>query len=381
MAENPTARRYDGIDVLRGISILAVLVHHIHLRLMFNHVSFEKMLPAWLPRILFWNGANGVTVFFAISGFLITSMSLRRWGSLGAISLRDFYRLRFARIAPLLIALLVVLSGLHLGRVQGFVIPAERASLARAIVAALTFHVNWLEAARGYLPGSWDVLWSLSVEEVFYLVFPMLCWVTRGGKWLIVLLGAVVATGPFARVFTHNELWADYGYLSCMDGIALGCLAALVAPQVRERVLTLRCMRVLGILLIALVLLCKPWVRAMHIYQTGLDFTLLALGTSLLLVPIAAANRNGRWPSSPLRWMGRNSYEIYLTHMFVIMFGVQIFLARKWTVAKAPAYSLLLLILCVLLGAAVARWFSEPLNRRLRSKRSRVPEQALRRPA
>ena len=372
MPDISPARRYDGIDILRGISILAVLVHHIHLRFLFNHVSFEKLLPSWLPRILFWNGANGVTIFFAISGFLITSMSLRRWGSLDNISPRAFYRLRFARIAPLLIALLIALSALHLAHVEGFVIPSDRASLPRALLAALTFHINWLESARGYLPGNWDVLWSLSVEEVFYLFFPLLCLVSRSRRVLIPVLTLLVIAGPFARVFSHNELWADYGYLSCMDGIALGCLAALAAPYFRERPRTLLAMRIAGITLMLLVLCAKPWARAIHLYQTGLDFTALALGTALLLIPISAANRQGRWPSAPLRWLGRNSYEIYLTHMFVLMFGIQFFLARGWRSRQAPLYGLLELVLCALLGAAVARWYSEPLNRRLRSSSAPV---------
>jgi peptidoglycan/LPS O-acetylase OafA/YrhL len=366
LPESQKQRRFDGIDILRGISILAVLVHHIHLRLMFNHVSFEKMLPAQVGRILFWNGANGVTVFFAISGFLITSMSLRRWGSLGSIRPREFYRLRFARIAPLLLALLLILSVLHLTHVTGFVIPAERASLPRALVAALTFHVNWLESVHGYLPGSWDVLWSLSVEEMFYLFFPLICLITRGRRALVAVLCLFVVAGPFARVFTHNELWADYGYLSCMDGIALGCLAALAMPRLVDRPRLLMAMRFSGIALMVLVLAAKPVVRGLHMYQSGLDFTALALGTALLLIPISVGNRPGSRFSSPVRWMGRNSYEIYLTHMFVVMFGVQFFLARQWGASRAPIYSVGLLVLCVLLGAAVAKWFSEALNRRLR---------------
>ena len=356
--------RYDGIDILRGISILAVLLHHIHIRLMFNHVSFEKMLPAQLGRILFWNGANGVTVFFAISGFLITSMSMRRWNSLAEIKPREFYRLRFARIAPLLIALLAVLSIFHLAKVPGFAI--TRSSLPRALAAALTFHVNWLESAHGYLPGSWDVLWSLSVEEVFYIFFPLLCVFTRRPRILYPLLCTFVVAGPFARVFTHNQLWADYGYLSCMDGIALGCLAAIAAPYLRGNRFILVILRVSGILLMLLVLTAKPLVRFLHLYQAGLDFTALALGTAFLLIPISIANRDGTSLSSPLRWLGRNSYELYLTHMFVVMFGVQWFVARAWPVTTAPLYSVGLLLLCAGLGELVARWYSEPLNRRLR---------------
>ncbi|HVZ31978.1 MAG TPA: acyltransferase family protein, partial [Polyangiaceae bacterium] len=115
-------------------------------------------------------------MFFVISGFLITTNSLGRWGSLPAVDARRFYQLRFARIAPTLAMLLAVLSVLHLAGVEGYTINTERATLPRALLAAATFHLNWFEAVRGfYLPPSWDVLWSLSVEESFYLIFPLAC--------------------------------------------------------------------------------------------------------------------------------------------------------------------------------------------------------------
>ena len=159
---------------------MAVVLHHINLRFLINEVSFKPHFPTNWARILFWNGANGVTVFFAISGFLITTTVIRRWGSLAPCMLWIFTSCALHELGPLLLALLAVLSVLHLSHVQGFEIPPERASLGRALLAAMTFHINWLEAARGYLPANWDVLWSLSVEEVFYLFFPLICWLTRG---------------------------------------------------------------------------------------------------------------------------------------------------------------------------------------------------------
>jgi peptidoglycan/LPS O-acetylase OafA/YrhL len=101
--------------------------------------------------------------FFVVSGFLITSTMLRRWGSIGEVNVRDFYLLRFARIAPLLLLLLVVLSVLDLIHVKGFVVSQKIGGLGRALLAAVTFHINLLEARRGYLPSSWDILWSLSL--------------------------------------------------------------------------------------------------------------------------------------------------------------------------------------------------------------------------
>ncbi|HXS12626.1 MAG TPA: acyltransferase family protein [Acidobacteriaceae bacterium] len=121
----PAVPRLDGIDVLRGLSILAVILLHILIRFAGQHV---RLGWDWLPytrHFVFLNGGNGVTTFFAVSGFLITLTSLRRFGSLDAIRPRTFYRIRFARIMPLLLLMLLVLSALHLLRVEGYVINAK----------------------------------------------------------------------------------------------------------------------------------------------------------------------------------------------------------------------------------------------------------------
>ena len=146
-------------------------MNHVNMRLRLARIPYTHGLPDQLVSALVWNGQQGVQIFFAVSGFLITSTALRRWGDRTPI--RDFYRLRFARIAPLLLALLAILSVLHLAQVKNFVINPKVATLPKALFAALTFNVNVLEAQHGYLPANWDILWSLSVEEVFYFCFPL----------------------------------------------------------------------------------------------------------------------------------------------------------------------------------------------------------------
>lgn len=125
-------RRLAGIDVLRGIAIFFVLMNHVNIRLLQNKVPYMNGIARPLIGALVWNGQNGVQIFFAVSGFLITSMSLRRWGNLSQVRVRDFYRLRFARIAPLLLLLLAVLSALHLAGVNLFVVNPARTTLGRA---------------------------------------------------------------------------------------------------------------------------------------------------------------------------------------------------------------------------------------------------------
>jgi peptidoglycan/LPS O-acetylase OafA/YrhL len=134
------------------------------------------------------------------------------------VNLREFYQLRFARIAPLLLILLAILSGLHLAHIRGFVVSQKDGGLGRALLAALTFHINLLEARRGYLPASWDIMWSLSVEELFYLFFPA-CRLFRRGRFLLIPLLVPFVLGPIARsrAFNPNPVSREYSYLGGMD--------------------------------------------------------------------------------------------------------------------------------------------------------------------
>src|SRR5665213_2933374 len=144
MAESPHRNpakswtRIDGIDCLRALAIFYVLMNHVNMRLLGAHVPYLKTLPPQLAWSLVWQGQRGVQIFFAVSGFLIASTSIRRWGSLSKVRLRDFYLIRFARIAPLLLTLLAVLSFLHALRVDYYVVSAKAGGLPRALLAALT---------------------------------------------------------------------------------------------------------------------------------------------------------------------------------------------------------------------------------------------------
>jgi len=372
----PAAERSQTIDLLRGLSVCFVILLHINIRIPFKTSPIGAAWPKWAISDLFRNGHNGVVIFFVISGFLITSMSLRRWGGLEGMRPAAFYRMRFARIAPLLAAVLAALSVLHLCNVSGFVIDAKTASLPRALFAAATFHLNWLEAQRGYLPGNWDVLWSLSVEETFYLAFPLACWLRKRWLWAL-LIAALIVSGPFARaMWTQNDLWQDKSYLACMDAIALGCLAAWLANR---RPLARAWRWALGLLggaMIGVMLFFKIAIGAMHLY---LDHTydcttsFLAVGAAMLLWAQAASPTIGwRWLrllSLPLRVVGRSSYEIYLTHMFVVTALFNLY--QRWgsPIAQAPQWFAAMLMLAIALGVVVDRWFSAPLNRLLRGAR------------
>ena len=118
-------KRLDGVDLLRGLAIFFVLMNHVNIRLLGAKVPYTRGLPTQLVSAFVWNGQFGVQIFFAVSGFLITSTTLRRWGSPSWVSPRDFYLLRLARIAPLLVLLLTVLSGLHSAQFKDSLSPED----------------------------------------------------------------------------------------------------------------------------------------------------------------------------------------------------------------------------------------------------------------
>lgn len=115
-----------GIDILRGISILAVLLLHLNLRIDFKQTWLGASLPRPWFNLFFWSGFHGVALFFVISGFLITLSSLKKWESLPEMNARAFYLYRFARIMPLLSALLLVLGIRHGLQVPNFTLNPEK---------------------------------------------------------------------------------------------------------------------------------------------------------------------------------------------------------------------------------------------------------------
>jgi len=367
------------IDVLRGLAIALVLLNHVNMRLFLAKLSFWQGLPESVHDALVWNGQNGVQIFFALSGYLITSTSLRRWGTLSSIRVGEFYALRFARIAPLLLALLAVLSALHFFGTPGFVVGEETGGLGRALIAALTFHINLLEAQRGYLPGSWDILWSLSVEEVFYLSFPMVCVLAGSlvgrGKLLIVILLGFVVMGPLARtVLTQgDEVWREVSYLGGMDAIAMGCLTALIVSRVAIGAAVRGWLLFIGVAGMAYVLSLSD----LALQRMGLDMSVL--GLCVCFVVTATASRQSLAGAAvndqragarrlalgaPLRWLGRRSYEVYLTHMFVVMSFFGAFKAIGG--AAVTLLFALVILVSALLGGVVEHYYSEPMNRLLR---------------
>jgi peptidoglycan/LPS O-acetylase OafA/YrhL len=365
------APRNAGIDVLRGLSIVLVIVHHVAIRIPLRKTLLARVFPTRVLDALGSNGYEAVFVFFVISGFLITTNSLNRWGRLEDIDVRGFYVRRAARIVPCLLVLVLVLSALHAADVNDFKIVNARQSLPRTVFSALGLHLNWYEGHTGWLPGSWDVLWSLSIEEAFYFCFPIVCVAFAGRRLFVPALVLLAASLPWTRAaLAGNEIWQEKAYLPGMSAIAVGVLAALLVRHRRAPVA-----RVVRLLAVA----GAVGVGSMFIVE-DLLWRVLGNGTILVLTVSAAAivvachwmAQQGQQQLSAgtawLRSFGRLSYECYLTHMFVVFAVVGVFNATHASLAHGYLWYLAALVASWLLGKLVARFFSVPCEMSVRAR-------------
>ncbi|MBB5207541.1 acyltransferase family protein [Chiayiivirga flava] len=374
MTAGPSALqpRNAGIDLLRGLSIVLVVLHHLGLRFPLK----DGVLADWLPRgvlnALIYNGYEAVFVFFVISGFLITTHVLRRDGGLARLDARGFYVRRATRILPTLTLIVALLAALHLLGVPHHVIDTERQSLGRAVLAVFGLHLNWYEGQTGYLPGGWDVLWSLSIEEAFYVAFPLLCLAVRRERWLMLLLAVFALSLPLTRAaLADNAIWQEKAYLPGMAAIAAGVFGALLAARWRAppRAVVWLLATLSTAMLASTLLFGVLWWR-----WIGNGYVLvLTLSTMALLVALQFdERRNGAVPvPRGLRWlasMGRLSYEMYLTHMFVVFVTVGIVGAVQGDMRWAVLWYLPAVLASWALGAALAHGFSMPVERALRRR-------------
>jgi peptidoglycan/LPS O-acetylase OafA/YrhL len=140
----------------------------------------------------------------------------------------------------------------------------------------------------GYFNYCLNIYWSLSVEEVFYIAFPLLCLLFKRARYIVPCWIALIIIGPLYRSFhTDNEIIALYGYLSCFDAIAIGCCAALIAKKIQFRNWWGSAIQYgAGLLLIAV----YPYSNIMNNVVIGVS--LLAIGTAALLIGAKNAELN-----------------------------------------------------------------------------------------
>jgi peptidoglycan/LPS O-acetylase OafA/YrhL len=368
---NLTISRNARIDFLRGVAISCVLILHFSLAYGVKNNPFLSIMEPSMLRAIVFNGNFGVTMFFVVSGFLITSNSLTRWKDLQRINARKFYLLRFARIMPcllLVLAIIVILGSLNvpffINTDGGHHLPTSYFLI--SVGSVLTFWHNVLMQSDGYVNYCIDIYWSLSVEEVFYLALPIVCLLLRR-TWLIVLVCIIaILIGPIYRSqHIDNEIFFMYGYLACFDAIAFGCLTALLARRVALAPKFRRAMRVIAGVTLGSVYLC------------GIDrheifgFTFIALASAAFLLGAANDDSPG-WTtgrlSAGIRWLGQHSYELYLFHIVVLALLRNVMSKEQMSYAMYLPWFVLFMSISTLTAWLIARFVSEPANAAIRQR-------------
>jgi peptidoglycan/LPS O-acetylase OafA/YrhL len=283
--------RIASLDGLRAVSVLLVLL---------GHESNCAGAPAWL-KLLEPYANFGVRVFFVISGFLITHLLLREREKTGTISLQAFYVRRFYRIFPAAYAFIAVIAVSRWSSLSG-----------ADVTVALTYLSNYHEG-RPWVLGH---LWSLAVEEQFYLLWPfvLMRWHSRRAE---VVLATILVAPVFRGVLflIHRPEGAYLWFPSVADALAMGCALAIVRPSLERyaRVLSSRWMLVVPVLTIALVPLIQTTLLGRYTNAAYWVFLIpvIHLGTALT-IEHCVRREYALLNLAPIAWLGTLSYSLYL---------------------------------------------------------------------
>lgn len=372
MPPKPRSFQIPSLDGLRAVSILIVFL---------SHAGLHKFVP----------GLFGVTVFFFLSGYLITTLLRLECEQTGGVSLRDFYARRVLRIFPPFYLTLLAIVALSWSGVLG-------GGYSWAAVVAQALHVgNYQEIfGSGGQPAGTEVLWSLAVEEHFYLGFPLLYlalrrwlpnprhqfWALAGIAgavlaWRITLVYGLHAIPLDPRITHHPRLC--HATDTRLDSIVFGCMLAVHGNPALDGTRFSRRFWVWLALPLSLGVIAATLVLRNPGFRETLRYTVQGLALfPVFIAAIRYADTGGFRILNlrPVRTLGVLSYSLYLTHATVIAVLNQHFPVAAGAVARERlihgiTVGVLAFVSSVALAALIHRWVEKPCAR-LRKKLSRV---------
>ena len=362
-ANGLSSSRIGALDGLRGLAVLLVVAYHLPLTV--------SVVPG---------GTIGVDVFFVLSGFLVTSLLLRPSASRGSTrellsELRRFWVRRAARLGPALFVLLVVWALVWALSGGGGIFntsvghPANAATVPswvnlRGLLAVVLYGYNWLAVTGTPLPLAFSHLWSLSVEEQFYLVWPaVLLLVFRRIRLqtMLIATGTLIvlsAVGSALQPPANEHAWSYYGTQSRAQQLLLGSLLAMcwVHGFLRVPKWIATSLAFGGVLTLALA--SRRFNEHGWFASHGGMLVIALAAAAIVLGVLCCGTGPAIWIGlRPMCWLGRRSYAIYLWSFPLTM----------WSARLAPLSQAILVIgLTLVLAELSWRLVEEPIQRRMR---------------
>ncbi|WP_292729571.1 acyltransferase family protein [Microbacterium sp. UBA837] len=302
--------RIKALDGLRGIAVLLVIAGH----------SMRAAQIDMPPALAFLEqGGRGVTIFFVLSGFLITSILVNEFDRSGRISLKAFYVRRAFRILPAFYAFLIVIGVLSLaGTFVQVTLPQ--------LLAAGLFVWNYAP-----VDGTWWLghTWSLAIEEQFYLLWPLVL-VLFKPRIAIRIAVAVILASPLIRLAQYFLFPETREQISVMfhtraDALMVGCLLALLIGHARwDRIMPAiaRWWPAYVIFLVAIAPPAKAYLQGVWDLTVGWSIEQLCVAgiiCAAIALPNSLITRGLSW--KPLTWIGLISYALYLWQQLFLGFG------------------------------------------------------------
>jgi peptidoglycan/LPS O-acetylase OafA/YrhL len=355
MSGKSLKRYMPGIDGLRAISVIAVIAYHLDLK--------------WAQ-----GGFLGVGVFFVLSGYLITDQLLMEWKMNNKVSIWSFWRRRFRRLLPAMTCMLV-LVGMWLLVSD----PSRLFSLKGDFLSSLLYVNNWylilhkVSYFESFGPASpIGHLWSLSIEEQFYVVWPFFLLLglklapRRGRLVLYILIMATVSAIAMTIMYIPgtDPSRVYYGTDTRVFAILVGAALAVIWPswQLSERI-TQTAKAVFDIagatgLFILIRLIFRTNEYDDSLYRYGF-LSLSVLSAVIIAVVVHPACRFGKvLGCRPLKWIGKHSYSLYIWHYPVIILLSPA--AKKDTMGSLDI--VLQLIVIIILSALSFTFIEEPIR-------------------
>jgi peptidoglycan/LPS O-acetylase OafA/YrhL len=338
-AEFLSVRRFGVLDGLRAIAILLVFTGH-------------QRGDLWPPL----HGATGVTLFFVLSGFLITTLLLREEDRFGRVDFAAFYVRRTFRIYPMFLGTIALYCVLILG----LGMDAERRPLWVENLPYIVWFPEHLPFFRTTdLYPAFSGAWSIGIEEKFYLVWPVLGFALAAGwKAARVPLLVVIAAASSLTGFVD-----DLMFLAPYQHLAFGAIAAVLLHRERTYAAVAQLGRPLVLLAVASVALLLQLGVGTEVYLYGDLYGLDGLVLALLLAGLVTTRSRGvAWLSSrPMVFLAAISYTFYLVHGFPTN-GVEMIIPEVWGRPGQLLSMSLALGLSIYLSWIIHRWYEEPLR-------------------